>query len=174
MARVEGKRKGGSMQDTTRNKKRDASRTPDNAARKTSDGARGARRVKPKKLTVKDLQAFKAALLKDKERVLKSLDHLEESTSQTLRGSGADTSGVPSHLAELGSDSFEKDLEFNLTSSESLLLAEIEEALSKIERKEFGKCEECGSLIPKARLKAIPFTKFCLTCQKSREKNSAY
>ena len=47
---------------------------------------------------------------------------MEENTQNNMRGSAADTTGVPTHIAELGSDTFEKDLEINLTSSESDIL----------------------------------------------------
>lgn len=135
---------------------------------------RDARCVRMKKLTLKELKEFKEMLLQERERVLKTLEHLEEKTSQNFRGRGKDTFGIPSDLAELGRENFEKDLELNLTSSESLLFSEIDEALTKIDRREYGKCEDCGCFIPIARLKALPFAKFCLACQEKREKKRLY
>lgn len=115
---------------------------------------------------------LKTLLIKEKERVLKSLGKMEENTQNTMRGSAADTTGVPTHIAELGSDTFEKDLEINLTSSESDILQLIEDALKKIDDKKFGKCESCNKPIPMKRLLAIPYTKYCIECQKKMEKAS--
>ena len=114
---------------------------------------------------------FKDLLLKEKERVLKSLGQLEETAKNNLRGNVSDTTGVPTHIAELGSDSIEKDLEINLTSSESDILQLIEEALRKTETKKYGVCENCKKVIPIKRLKAVPYTKYCIECQNSMEKS---
>jgi RNA polymerase-binding protein DksA len=115
---------------------------------------------------------LKNLLLKEKERILKSLGKMEENTQTNMRGSAADTAGVPTHIAELGSDAFEKDLEINLTSSESDILQLIEGALRKIENKKFGRCESCSKPIPMKRLKAIPYTRYCIECQKKAEKSN--
>lgn len=114
---------------------------------------------------------LKDLLVKEKERVLKSLGQLEETTKNNLRGNVSDTTGVPTHIAELGSDSIEKDLEINLTSSESDILQLIEEALKKIETKKYGVCENCKKPIPIKRLKAVPYTKYCIECQNKMEKS---
>ncbi|MCM8822413.1 MAG: TraR/DksA family transcriptional regulator [Candidatus Omnitrophica bacterium] len=118
----------------------------------------------------KEMKVFKDALLKEKERILKSITHLEENTQQSSRGNIAQSSGVPTHIADLGTDAFEKDLDLNLTSSELALLEKIEESLKKIEEKKYGVCESCNKPIPKARLRAVPYAKLCIQCQKAQEK----
>jgi len=52
--------------------------------------------------------------------------------------------------------SLERDLEVNLEKAEN--------ALSKIEKGEYGKCEKCGSEIEEARLTAYPEATHCLKC----------
>ncbi|MCL5674369.1 MAG: TraR/DksA family transcriptional regulator [Candidatus Omnitrophica bacterium] len=117
---------------------------------------------------------YKDLLLKQKLRILKSLGQLEETTENNLRGNASDTVGVPTHIAELGSDAVEKDLEINLTSSESNILQLIEEALKKIDLKKYGICENCNKSIPVKRLKAIPYTKYCIECQNKMEKKENF
>jgi RNA polymerase-binding protein DksA len=118
----------------------------------------------------KELKELKEILLKQKERILKSIGYLEESTQKNARGNKSERAGVPTHLAELGTDTFEKDLDFNLTSSETELLEMIDESLKRIEEKKYGICDGCGTQIPKQRLKAIPYARYCIDCQKKREK----
>ena len=107
--------------------------------------------------------------MKEKERILRSLGHLEENTQKNARGNASEAAGVPTHLAELGTDTFEKDLDFNLTSSESELLQMIEDSLTRIDGRKYGQCESCLKVIPKVRLKAIPYARYCIDCQKKRE-----
>ena len=117
---------------------------------------------------------FKDLLIKQKSRILKSLGQLEETTENNQRGNATDTVGVPTHLAELSSDAVERDLEINLTSSESNILQLIEEALKKIDQKKYGRCENCNKPIPVKRLKAIPYTKYCIECQNKMEKKENF
>ena len=45
----------------------------------------------------------------------------------------------------------------------------IDRALEKIESGTFGQCEECGETIGAGRLKAYPFSPFCIYCQEDHE-----
>jgi RNA polymerase-binding transcription factor DksA len=45
-------------------------------------------------------------------------------------------------------------------------LRDINLALEKIEKGEYGKCEKCGKNIPKERLEVCPEARFCLKCTK--------
>lgn len=51
-------------------------------------------------------------------------------------------------------------------------LEEIKQALQKIEREEYGICEECGSRIGKPRLIALPFTQLCIDCKNEEERTT--
>ena len=117
----------------------------------------------------KELKALKDILIREKERIIKSISQLEENTQKTSRGNASTGPGVPTHIAELGTDTFEKDLDLNLTSSEVVLLQMIEESLKKIENRKYGICESCNKPIPRARLRAVPYAKYCIKCQKQKE-----
>ncbi len=54
------------------------------------------------------------------------------------------------------------------------LLGAIEEALIRMREGTFGKCAHCGSEIPLARLKAIPWAHNCLACQAELERGPQY
>jgi DnaK suppressor protein len=82
---------------------------------------------------------------------------------------GADSSAMPIHMAELGSDNFEQEFTLSLLQTEEDTLGLIEEALVRIEGGEYGKCIECDGAIPKTRLNALPFTPVCIRCAQKME-----
>jgi len=56
----------------------------------------------------------------------------------------------------------------------SIKLRHIYDALDKLMRRTYGKCEHCGKSIPESRLKILPFTPYCINCQEDLEKSSKY
>jgi len=52
-------------------------------------------------------------------------------------------------------------------------LREIEEALARIERGEYGLCVDCGSAVPYVRLSAVPEAARCMRCETERERRQA-
>jgi DnaK suppressor protein len=81
------------------------------------------------------------------------------------------TTSMPNHMAELGSDNFDKELTLSLLGSENDALDQIEAAIERIEDGSYGQCEECGAKIPKARLKAVPYATFCVECASQAEQS---
>ncbi len=61
----------------------------------------------------------------------------------------------------------------SLLSSDQDAVYEIEEALKRIEKKTYGTCELTGKAIPKARLEAIPWTRFTVEAQAQLERDGA-
>lgn len=48
-------------------------------------------------------------------------------------------------------------------------LTQLEEAQKRLEMGTYGRCEGCGEVIDIHRLKLVPFTAFCVECQKKQE-----
>jgi len=123
------------------------------------------------KLSKKDLNYFKKLILKRKEELIDGLKHsLEDTLKKSPREAAGDISGYAFHMADLATDTYDREFSLNLASNERELLYEIDEALKKIEEGKFGICEECKIPIGKSRLKAIPYTRLCLKCQEAKEK----
>lgn len=95
-------------------------------------------------------------------------------THAALRKSGSEgsESSMPIHMAELGSDNFEQEFTLSLLANEEDRLGMIETALQRIEGGSYGQCEECGGVIPKTRLNAIPYTPVCVKCAENRDHSS--
>lgn len=82
---------------------------------------------------------------------------------------GGDLSRMPIHMADLGSDNFEQEFTLSLMETEEGTLGAVEAALEKIEDGVYGECDECGGIISKARLQAIPYTPTCIKCAQKLE-----
>lgn len=50
-------------------------------------------------------------------------------------------------------------------------LAEVEAALRRMDHGTYGVCEGCGEPIPDARLRALPWARFCVKCTERRQRN---
>ena len=51
-------------------------------------------------------------------------------------------------------------------------IAEMEAALGRLSRRDYGWCDDCGSFLGLARLKALPFARRCRPCQSRAEADS--
>ena len=67
--------------------------------------------------------------------------------------SAQEMAGYSLHMADSGTDNFDRDFALSLLSSDQDAVYEIEEALKRIERKTYGVCELTGKPIPRTRWK---------------------
>jgi RNA polymerase-binding protein DksA len=114
-------------------------------------------------LTDEELAHFKQILLEKLHQLSGDVDSIE---SEALRKNRADATGdlssMPIHMADMGSDTFEQDFTLGLMSSERKIVAEILAALKRIQDGTYGICEGTGRPIPKARLEASPWARYCV------------
>lgn len=74
------------------------------------------------------------------------------------------------HMADAGTDSFDRDFALSRVSSEQDAVYEIDEAMMRIRRGTYGVCELTGKPIERERLEAVPWTRFCAAAEKQLEK----
>ncbi len=94
--------------------------------------------------------------------------HVDEALS-SRKDSAGERAGMATHMADLGSDNFRHDFELGLLTDEVDVLEMIDEALQRIEDSEYGVCLDCGAIIPKERLEAKPYARYCTKCKSKRE-----
>jgi DnaK suppressor protein len=117
-----------------------------------------------------DTVYFKKQLLALRERLVGKVDSMQgEALKRSRQDASGDLSNVPIHMADVGTDNYERDLMIELIESGEDGLRNIDTALEKIEEGTFGVCELCAKKINKERLKAIPFAKCCIDCQRKEE-----
>lgn len=93
----------------------------------------------------------------------------DEALKKSRQDASGDLSNMPIHMADVGTDNFEQEFTLSLIESEQVTLGEVDEALKRIAENRFGLCEECTEPVPKERLKAIPYTRYCVTCARKLE-----
>ncbi len=125
------------------------------------------KRKNAQKLTAVELRKFTAMLLEKRNEILGSVNEME---SEALGRNRTDLSNMPLHMADAGSDNYEIDNTLGLMDSERRLLGEIDDALARIEKRAYGVCEGAGERIPKKRLNAIPWARYCVKCAALAEK----
>jgi len=59
--------------------------------------------------------------------------------------------------------------QIRLHQTDGKLLRAIEDALTRIRQEEYGLCGECGHPISKARLEAVPWTRWCRDCKERQD-----
>lgn len=124
-----------------------------------------------KKMNRKSLKAFKELLLRKKEEILEGIAHVSADTlRKSQKEAAGDISAYTLHMADVATDTYDREFSLGLGSSEREMLYEVNEALKRIEEASYGVCQSCLKLITKTRLKAVPHTKLCLKCQQAREK----
>lgn len=124
-----------------------------------------------KKFNKKELAEFKKLILKRKEQTLENISHISDDTlKKSLKDASGDISGYAYHMADMATDTYDREFSLGIASNERELLYVLEDALKKIEDGTFGICDECDGVITKTRLKAIPYASFCVKCQAKKEK----
>ncbi|MCF7955838.1 MAG: TraR/DksA family transcriptional regulator, partial [Phycisphaerae bacterium] len=86
----------------------------------------------------------------------------KEALNKSRLEAGGDLSSMPIHMADMGTDNFEQEFSLGLLDGERKLLQEINLALHRINDGVYGLCEGTGKEIPKARLEAVPWAKYCI------------
>jgi RNA polymerase-binding transcription factor DksA len=111
-------------------------------------------------------QKYYTTLLELRERLLNQMSGLAKESAEEL-------ASYSLHMADSGTDNFDRDFALSLLSSDQDAIYEIEEALKRIEKNTYGTCELTGKSIPKARLDAIPWTRFTVEAQAQLEREGA-
>jgi len=124
-----------------------------------------------KKFNKKELQEFKKILLRKKEEILDGIKHIyDDNLKKSQKEAAGDISGYTYHMADVATDTYDREFSLGLASNEMKILYELDDALKKIEEGTFGICEDCKGLITKNRLKAVPSARLCVKCQEREEK----
>ena len=123
-----------------------------------------------KPFTKKELAIYRELLQHQLERMQKNLNSL---AADNLKRSPSDTTGdisfYSTHMADHGTDNFDRELALNLVSGRQESIYDIEFAIQRIDDGTYGICQACDNPIERPRLKALPFARKCLACQNAAE-----
>ena len=139
--------------------------------KKTSREKVSSTRKKKSNLAASDVKHFKQMLLEKRMEILKNVIEIEDEALKKSRlDASGDLSSMPIHMADLGTDNYEQEFALGLMDGERKLLREIDYALERINKGTYGMCKGTGQLIPKARLEAQPWARYCIEYARKLEK----
>ena len=107
------------------------------------------------------------------DRLIDLRDSLLNRRSDLVRDGTEELPGYSTHMADAGTDEYDRDFALSMLSSEQDALYEIEQALQRMRDGTYGICELTGEPIERARLEAIPWTRFTAEAEKQLEREGA-
>lgn len=126
---------------------------------------------KPKALTAKDLAFYRDLLLKLRDRIIDEISFLSnDNLNRSQKDSSGDLSSHSFHMADQGTDNFDREFAASLLSSEQDVLYEIDEAIRRVDAGTYGVCEASGEPIERERLKVLPFARYSVAAQAEIER----
>jgi RNA polymerase-binding protein DksA len=109
------------------------------------------------------LDKYRAVLAAMHPDLRDEIQHRVEVLPEELRAPGDDWR-EPSEL-------FDSEMETERV--DETLFGQVAAALERLDAGTFGKCLDCGRAIPEARLDAVPYTAYCIDCERNHEANPA-
>jgi DnaK suppressor protein len=117
-----------------------------------------------------DTERGRALLDEERSRLLELKESLTEATEDVEREPMGDPS-AGGHIADAGSEMFERSRDLSIVQDLDAQLADIEHAKARLANGSYGTCEACGRPIGAARLAARPATRFCIEDQQGAERD---
>lgn len=116
-----------------------------------------------------DTKDVRAKLEAERGRIVAEIDALTKADFESERDREG-RAGRGNHMAEDASETFEHEKSLALLGNLRGIEAQIDRALTKLEKGTYGICEECGKPIAAERLGAIPYATLCIDCKAKRER----
>jgi DnaK suppressor protein len=110
----------------------------------------------------KRLDYYKKKLATRREELVRSIARTEQEGREADEDPTVD-------LADKAANSYTKEFLFGQTHNDRSLLGLVDEALIRIREESFGECISCHEEQQQKRLEAVPWTRYCITCQEKKE-----
>ena len=110
----------------------------------------------------KKMKAFRERLLLKKQQILEAYN------KKKTYGKEADGEATQD-IADKAANSYTKEFLFSLSNTERDILQQVDEAIARLDGRRFGTCASCEEEMNLKRLEAVPWARFCLSCQEKQE-----
>lgn len=119
----------------------------------------------------RQLEHFEKRLQDERKRAVAQLEQFGQDLRVSQEDSDGEVASWRFHMADEGTDTYEREQAFLLASREGRLLWHIDEALRRMYKTpdRYGRCDECGNTIAYERLDALPYAKNCVSCKQDWE-----
>ena len=110
----------------------------------------------------KRLEYYKKKLVARREELLRTIARTQQEGREADEDPTVD-------LADKAANSYTKEFLFGQTHNERSLLHLVDDALTRFRENTFGECISCHEELQQKRLEAVPWTRYCITCQEKKE-----
>ena len=117
------------------------------------------------------MRRYRNLLLNEKKRREYSLNEDKIGLGASIKDDTSELSSYDNHPGDLGSETFEAEKNFSFRNNDKYIIGEIDDAMKKIDEGNYGICESCNKEVDQERLDMIPYTKFCIECEKHNREN---
>jgi len=134
-----------------------------------SKGTAREKKVTPKKgFNKEELEHFREIILDKRKQIIEELELMNETLNDNSGGDYFEENSPYSLHMEQGTDTMEKEKNYLLAARQRKFLEYLDDAIKRIDRGVYGFCQDCGKLIDKARLEAVPHAQLCISCKMKR------
>ena len=125
------------------------------------------------KYNKKDLARFKKEIQKRIDELNGNMDGIRDDLNIDSKGNAslAQDSVYSVHMADAGTDSYEREKGVHLMNRETDYINFLNLALQRIDSGEFGICAVCGKKIPEERMMEVPNATKCVSCKEGEKLN---
>lgn len=110
----------------------------------------------------REREKFQKMLLEIRKNVMREIQQDVKEGREGEAGDGRDT-------YDIASDERDREINLLLGDRERKKLQLVDDALLRVEKGDYGLCDECEGEIAPGRLEAMPFSRLCVTCQSEYE-----
>lgn len=129
--------------------------------------------MKKSKITKANLERYRGMLLETQVSIANQIRSMEREVLQApSRDASGDLTNLPTHIADLSTDTSSQNLTIELMENGEEVMKDIADALGRIEQGDYGICEDCQKPIPEKRLEYIPYARYCVACKSEQEKRN--
>jgi len=121
-------------------------------------------------MTTIETGEVKQRLLEERQRLQEAIDNLRNQHAGSLHDETAELSVADNHPGDIGTETFDRELDEGLEEGAARQLEQIDGALRRIEDGSFGTCAACGKPIGEERLQAVPWATLCIDDQRRQER----
>jgi YteA family regulatory protein len=115
------------------------------------------------------LKHFEGLLNAEKKERETSLFANQQGMDVSLRDATSELSSYDNHPGDLGNETFEAEKNISFRTNDKYMLSEIDTALDKLHKGNYGECERCHRKIDEDRLEIMPHARFCIDCENKVE-----
>jgi DnaK suppressor protein len=110
---------------------------------------------------------FRNLLEEERARLAGAVKFLHDESAASLEGDlGEIAGGADDSLGDAAGMAYDREIDLGLEEGTQQTIEEIDAALERIEAGTYGTCESCGKAIGEARLRAIPWARYCIDDQR--------